>query len=326
MTAAVDTMAWTGEQPWHHLGVKVNDNLSPEQMLKAAKCDWTVSKRPMAYKDKDGKWKTSELDYALVRDDNDFQLSTVGDTWKPVQNAEGVDFFKKWVKAGHMKMETLGALWYGRYVWALARVGKDFSLGSKDEIHNYLLLALPHVHGKAIVIQFTSVRVVCWNTFSMALGADLKGKGDHVFRMPHSMTFDDHVKEQAEIALGIAQEQVMQFKEAATLLSKKKIKAEKVEEYFMEVLKFDPKKAEKKKTGEIVVPRLLPKFQAALIHAPGQHMATAEGTMWGAWNAVTAVIDHQTGRDRGTALKNAWLGNHAATKRRAFDLALDYSK
>ena len=36
MVAAVETMAWTGEEPWHHEGVKVAPDLTPEEMMIAA--------------------------------------------------------------------------------------------------------------------------------------------------------------------------------------------------------------------------------------------------------------------------------------------------
>ena len=46
MAHEVETMAWTGEEPWHGLGVQVPANLTPLQMQEAAKLNWTVSKRP----------------------------------------------------------------------------------------------------------------------------------------------------------------------------------------------------------------------------------------------------------------------------------------
>ena len=36
MSHQVETMAWSGDKPWHGLGVEVNSNLTPEEMLIAA--------------------------------------------------------------------------------------------------------------------------------------------------------------------------------------------------------------------------------------------------------------------------------------------------
>ena len=47
MAHMVETMAYAGEVPWHGLGVQVDGNLTPEEMLKEAGLDWTVSKRYM---------------------------------------------------------------------------------------------------------------------------------------------------------------------------------------------------------------------------------------------------------------------------------------
>jgi phage/plasmid-like protein (TIGR03299 family) len=237
-----------------------------------------------------------------------------------------MDFFSKFVKAGHMKMETAGSLWEGRYIWGLARIGKDFSIGKADEVRGYVLLCSPHVLGKAMLLQCTPIRVVCWNTLCMALGSSLKGKGN-AFRMPHTTEFSDAVKADAELALKLVTEQMVEFKDAATLLSKKKIDDKAAEVFFCDVLQFDPKKAAKKKNEEIKVPRMLPKFQEALQTAPGAQLAGSAGTLWGALNAVTFVCDHDGGRgERSTELKNAWLGHKSNIKRRALKVALEHAK
>ena len=46
MAHLVETMAYAGEVPWHGLGVKVPNDLSPEQMLVKAGLDWSVEKVP----------------------------------------------------------------------------------------------------------------------------------------------------------------------------------------------------------------------------------------------------------------------------------------
>ena len=47
MAHAVETMAYAGELPWHGLGVKVAEDLTPREMQEAAGLDWTVEKLPM---------------------------------------------------------------------------------------------------------------------------------------------------------------------------------------------------------------------------------------------------------------------------------------
>ena len=48
MVANIDSFAYTGEMPWHREGVQVENDLTPHEMMKAAKLDWTVSTYPIA--------------------------------------------------------------------------------------------------------------------------------------------------------------------------------------------------------------------------------------------------------------------------------------
>ena len=328
MTDAVETMAWStsGGVPWHGLGAKVSVSMTPEQMLKAAGIDWTVSKHPV-FRKVDGKLEEIPGEFELRRDSDNAYFDIVGKTWKPFQNAQAMDFFKKWVAAAKMSLDTAGSLWGGKYVWVLAKVGKDISLSKDDKIQSYILFAIPHQHGKAVLAFHTLVRVVCWNTLSMALGGSWRDAAQRqgTFRMPHSQTWSDSMIKKAEATLGLAVAQTEEFEAIAKALAKKKAPPEKVDEYFFEVLKFDPKTATKKKDGELRVPNMLPKIQQALLEAPGHKLPGALGTWWGALNAVTFVIDHDFGKDQSVGLKNAWLGHKAGVKRRAFELAADYA-
>ena len=65
MAAAVETMAYAGNVPWHGLGVKVEDTMTPEEMLEAAQLNWTVSKRP-AYTI-DGPTWSEDLGIPIIR-------------------------------------------------------------------------------------------------------------------------------------------------------------------------------------------------------------------------------------------------------------------
>ena len=48
--------------------------------------------------------------------------------------------------------------------------------------------------------------------------------------------------------------------------------------------------------------------------APGQDIATAKGTLWGAVNAVTYYTDHVRSSRRAERLDSAWFGSGAALK------------
>jgi len=320
MVAAVETMAYAGQTPWHGLGFKVSEDLTPQEIAVAAKIDWTLSKRQVYFKRQSGHLEVAPDEFCVVRDHDEQFYCTVGASWKILQNLEAIEFFTKFVQAGKMRMETAGALWGGRYIWALARIGKDFKIGrSKDEIHGYLLMAIPHLFGKAMVFKLTPIRVVCWNTYSWALGT-VSGAA---YKVAHCTKFDEATKKKVEEALGLAAKEMADFQNAATLLAKAKAPAQEVEDFFCEILQFDPKQAAKNKDGSIREPAALERFRTALTHAPGQQLSTALGTWWGAFNAVTFVADHQIpSDDADLKLKNSWFGHYSNLKTRAFELAV----
>jgi hypothetical protein len=68
---------------------------------------------------------------------------------------------------------------------------------------------------------------------------------------------------------------------------------------------------------------ILKKILQAYEHAPGQKLASADGTAWGLVNAVTYFTDHtRKAANNGTRVNSAWFGQSANFKRRAFDNAM----
>jgi phage/plasmid-like protein (TIGR03299 family) len=324
MTAYVETMAYAGDTPWHGLGTAVDNNLSTDEMLVTASLNWTVSKRKLLASSGELNLP-SELTpvpgfFALTRDSDDHVLSVVGNNYKPVQNAEAMDFFKKFVDAGQMQMETAGSLKHGQYIWGLAKINKSFQIGHEDVVDGYLLLSSPHIFGMSMVFQFTPVRVVCWNTLNMALGSNLKGKPGS-YRVPHSRLFNANVKAAAKLALGLANNQMDEFAEAAKHLSTKYVKQDDLQSYFYQVADLNqPDVSEANDNHKD--PKVVRLFQEALENAPGQQLDTTAGTWWGAVNAVTHVVDHGMGRTRDNGLTSAWFGWGSMMKRKALHLAL----
>ena len=122
MVAAVESMAWTGEVPWHGEGVEVSNDLSPHEMMVAAGLDWSVSKRPTwtsakpieeYEKDADGNIELELLEdpnrFTIVRDTDNAILSSCGSGYKPIQNERIFDFFSRFVKEANVSMETPGS-------------------------------------------------------------------------------------------------------------------------------------------------------------------------------------------------------------------------
>jgi|TARA_R110002110_G_scaffold5334_3_gene27511 phage/plasmid-like protein (TIGR03299 family) len=335
MAAAVETMAFAGEVPWHGLGVPVEDTMTPEEMLEAAGLNWTVSRRP-AYTIKEPVWHenvglvNAEGHHFIVRDTDNSVLSACQDKYVPFQNADTFKFFKKFVSNGAMKMETAGSLKNGQDIWGLAKLESSFELPGGDRIEGYLLIDSPHVAGKALTILFTPIRVVCSNTMALALGGDGKR-----FRVLHLQAFDDDIMKAAEEALGISETKMAEFQEQTTFLSSKKAKPIDIQKFIAELLQ--PELLIERAKLDIAndVPfaeqfnRTAEQVHDAIALSPGADLTSAKGTWWGALNGVTYVMDHtkrESERVKGGALYSTWLGPNAVVKRRALDLATEYAK
>tara|TARA_R100001594_G_scaffold1044_2_gene4285 strand:- start:3857 stop:4855 length:999 start_codon:yes stop_codon:yes gene_type:complete len=330
MVAAVETMAYAGGTPWHGLGVPVEDTMTPEEMLKAAGLDWTVSKRP-AYTLGAPTWEpdTPLLQaighHFIVRDSDNKVLSACGEDYVPFQNADTFKFFKRFVSNGQMKMETAGSLKGGQDIWGLAKIDSSFELPGGDKVEGYLLIDSPHVSGKALTIMFTPIRVVCSNTMALALNS--QGKR---FRVLHLHAFDGEIIKAAEEALGISEEKMIAFKEQTEFLSSKQAKPIDIQNYIAELfqpslisggLQATPIESDFNRTSEQVY--------EAISLSPGADLQSAKGTWWGAVNGVTYHMDHtkrESERVEGGALYSSWFGPNAIMKRKALDLATQYAE
>jgi len=344
MSHEVETMAYANQVPWHGLGTQVSDTMSPNEMLVAAGLDWTVSKRAAYTIDNPNTMcltdPTSESNFIhvpdnhfVMRDTDNTVLSHCGPNYVPFQNAEVMDFFSKFTDAGNMKMETAGSLKNGQEIWGLAKLDSNFAIGD-DRVGGYLLLNNSHKAGKAMSIMFTPIRVVCNNTLTLAMNtANSKDR----FRVCHVQMFDEEIKVAAEQALGLSGEAMTSFKEQAEFLSSKRIKEHTLEQFIAELCQpqlLVDRKSHLEKLGEdFTLPPLRDQFnrkatqiREAFENSPGAWMPSANGTWWGALNAVTYVVDHQGSSNQEGALNSAWFGSGAQVKRKAMAKALEYAE
>ena len=295
-----------GKFPWHGLGTKVSDDLTPNQIMVKAGLDWSVDKVPTYAKVGDIEVPTGQEE-ALVRSSDNKVLTQVGKKWYPVQNEEAFEFFSEYCYAGDMSMETAGSLRDGKMVWGLAKVKESFSVGKEDQVDSYLLFANPHEYGKSIDIRFTPIRVVCNNTLSMAL-ASVKNQGA---KLNHRKVFDaDHVKE----TMGLASEKFAQYKEVAEFLASKKFSSKAIIEYYNEVFPrtYQGKKEVKVKTYKDLSANGQDAY-AVLETQPGAELG-AKNTWWDALNSVTYLTDHKLGRESDSRMASAWFGRNQTRK------------
>ena len=296
----VETMAYDHDVPWHGLGhdVKSKDRskkISVKQMIKMAKVDWLVGLQPITWGDKHVPTKVGQ---ALVRLTDEKVLDIVGPNYVPTQNEEAFTFFNEFVDRGGASMETMGSLAGGTYVWGLADLKSTFEVVKGDKVKGYLLVVCPHRQGKALLIKTTAIRVVCMNTLRLAMSE----AGDF-FRMIHRQKFDERMQQRARETIGLAREQVDEFKDTATKLRKLRIDDDTATEIFAKVFRKD--------ADSTVIEKVVDCYN----NAPGADA----GNGWGVLNGVTYYVDHIASRTADKRLTNAWMGKGERIKRRTLD-------
>ena len=311
----VAQMAYVGDEPWHGLGTKVSNDLTPTQMMQKAGVDWKVQEVESFIEFNGERKKTGQK--SLVRSTDGRILTNVGEGWNPVQNETAFEFFSEFVLAGDMEMHTAGSLKNGEYVWALAKVKESFDVFGEDTIDSYLLFSNPHQYGKAIDVRFTPIRVVCNNTLTLSLNSESKNS----VRLSHRTEFNpDMVKE----TLGIAHEKFAKYKEMAQFLGSRKVTAESLIQYYNTVF---PNTSRTEMVKEVKqyedLSRNAKLCYDALEVQPGAEFAA--GTWWQAFNSVTFITDHVQGRNADNRLYNQWFGTNATRKVIAAEKAVEFA-
>lgn len=325
---SITEMAYAGATPWHKLGVKLPAFATSAEIMAAAHLSWEVEKRPAYYPNKEGKLvpigstlveggsgEHQDGDrFAIVRKDTDVALGVVGPHYTPLQNKDAFSFMDAIVGEKAAIYETAGALNEGRQIWALARIAGVMSIKGKDDILPYLLLTNGHDGWQAVRVMLTPVRVVCWNTFSSAIKS---AQAQHLFKLRHSQNIGQRVVEVRE-TLGLVNKSFEEFAAKAELLAEKSIKKDKWD-LFLDTIGFDTKATDKRAKAKVAA--LTRSFETG----PGSNLSTANGTLWGAFHAVTHYLDHGKEWRTPESQLNSMYGGEAI-KRKALDAALEMAK
>lgn len=211
MSHHIDTMAYAKSLPWHGLGTYVGDeNISAAEMMKKAGLDWNVRSLEISSAVQPGRppeerIKVNALGHrVLVRSDRSTVLGTCKGTYIPFDNSEVFAFLDTFAKDG-LRYHTAGSLFNGEQVWVLAEAGEQLSLrrrdGSSDQIAPFILCRAGHDGQTPIILQPTSVRVVCFNTLSMALSS---GKTE-AYRIKHTASASDKLRQARDAMLASAE-------------------------------------------------------------------------------------------------------------------------
>lgn len=321
MAHEIESIAFANETPWHGLGVRVDSNISIDDMLVAADLAWNVELRPLFTQSDTGEMIAVTNRRALVRDYDNKILTVTSPNWKPLQNRDALEFFRDYTESGGAQMETAGSLREGKMIWALAKINKDFKVKGREQdvTKGYILLSSPHEVGYSIKVRTTATRVVCANTFAIA------DKDSANYTQGHGTNFR---ADEAKMTIQLAMDQIAKMETDANKLASINISEFDAARFYSRLLQPVNDDSELNEAAHV---RILmddakernTAFEgvwSSYTNAPGAE----PGTLWGVFNGVTHWADHTAGnRGREARLASAWFGERAVTKQRAYTQLLD---
>jgi phage/plasmid-like protein (TIGR03299 family) len=278
------------QKPWHGLGESVEGLMTSQECLKKSGQDFKVEKQPVYRKKKDGKFVEIEDSFETWRTDRDANLGVVGSVYEPYQNENAFEFFDSIVKDGEAIYDTAGSLFGGKKVWLLAKL-PSYTIVSGDQLEKYLFFFHSHDGSLPLTVQFTHVRVVCWNTAKAAL----KGVQTSI-RVRHTKNAAEKLI-QAKKTIGIAS--VYYDKIGAVFGDMVKIDVNKaVISRYLKNLVPDPlpiitEDGKKQKRNNARAANVRNQIQEIFEVSPAiNEIKASKGTLWGLYNAATEYVQH----------------------------------
>ena len=314
-----DAIAFVGETPWHGLGRQLTPDADIEAWRIEAGLDYTVERTPVVF-DVAGQSRTFDDRHVLYRSDTEAPLSVISKDYKIVQPAEVLDFFAKLAEIGGFQLETAGVLWGGQRIWGLAKVNEGAPIIGHDVVQPYVLLATSYDGSLSTTAKFTTIRVVCHNTLTMAVPRHEEEKGQQVrpmVKVPHNAIFRPEAVRQT---LGIAADQFERWLINTRILADQGFSVDQADVFTQALCReaepykpagFDYTKAKSYR-------RIMEIFSNTGAMIGGD--LTQGQTRWRMLNAVTQFADYDKGRIADNRMQEAWFGNGDKMKSSAYEM------
>jgi phage/plasmid-like protein (TIGR03299 family) len=140
---------------------------SIEAALKAHNLDWTVSRRPTYFMDGNRQPQLVPSRFAIVRDDLQIPLGSVGPDYVPLSNIDALQHVNKLVETGAAVMDSVFSMKGGRRVGASLKLTDQISIGGQDPIDMYAIISTTHDTSGTIKTQLIPIRLFCTNQLNL---------------------------------------------------------------------------------------------------------------------------------------------------------------
>jgi len=286
----VDSMMYTGDDPWHRLGTRLDNPATAAEAISAAGLEWEVTMEPVyllsGAQDELVDTQVRETGrFATVRQDTG-EVFGVGfsERYTPLQNKDAFAFFDAVVGAGEAIYHTAGSLKRGRIVWVLAKLPGDLGLEG-DAVEKYIMLSNTHDGSQAVDMRFCVRRVVCMNTLKMALRDEQTN-----VRLRHTGDILSRVNSTRDL-MGLGDAYFANLMRSMERLAAKQLTPIQSNRYFSRVMGLDVKRpvSAQSTRRQNIVNQIVALYNG---EGRGAGLATAKGTAWGAFNAVQEYAEH----------------------------------
>ena len=305
---------FTKVEPWHKLGVTLEEAPTTEDAFICSGLDWRVGKQQLSFKLEGMKRRHRTDMNALVRDSDNSVLGYCKDQYEIYQNAQAFEWCKPLIDSGLWSWETAGSLKEGQVCWALLKQGGT-EIVPGDVFNEYLLVTWAHNGKQANIVQPTSIRVVCNNTLQASIS---QGGFTKIRHSSNILTNMDDVYKIYDLSNNVFEAQNDEFRRMADF----SLTDGRIEEYVDTLFPID-EAAEGRgltmlsNTNEFVK-------SMAFGQASGQELGVRQ-TLYGVFQAVSESVEHYLGgsriQDRGAHIL---FGAGMKMNKQAFQLAQNW--
>ena len=304
-----EMMTADGRDAWHGLGARLSQVATAQEAIEAANMGWEVGMREVFIQTPSGQFMEVTDKKAVTRLDNGKVFGIFSNQYTPLQNRDAFTFFDSVVGAGEAIYHTAGTLAGGSRIWTLAKLPGDLKLSDTDVLERYILLANSHDGSLAVTMKPTTVRVVCNNTLSVALG----GETNKLFRAVHTSSVMQRVN-QARETLGLQEAYFANVMRGIERLADERMTQAAANEFLVELF------------GQEENPEAFSTRMQNQIDTVGNLFVKGTGNhgvnRWDMLNAVTEFVDHKRTKDDDKRLDAAWFGGGKDLKQKAWNLLL----
>lgn len=267
---------------WHGLGVVVEDETITSQRIYelVPELGSEIVKTPLfaAYSDGEGfHAPTTERYFANVRAVDRKIVGVVGQRYELIQPRETFAFGEAVVDQGGL-WETAGSLNDGSTIWGLLKLPGEIHIGDADDelMVPYLMLSNSYDGSSKFTALTTWVRVVCWNTWTMAMAT-----APHKFQLTHTESATGRLQE-ARDALKLSFKLGSEIKALGDALISRQMTDRELTRFLTQLLPTPEKTGDTKEDAAMTQAVRDQRFDVRKVITESPNLQNVAGTAWAA--------------------------------------------